>query len=96
MTQAGSTRITGLLTTSEDKSRLDRKADAVEMLRELAIMLFTMADAMETSPLASVDWCYVHLHGAQAASASWQHRVAERLRAWEKEDLRERHVANDF
>jgi hypothetical protein len=70
-----------------DRSRLARKAVAVELLRELASMLAALADGMDRSPISSGDWLAVQLHSAQAACALWQRRAGAYLRSWDVEDF---------
>jgi hypothetical protein len=84
MTPAKSNNI---LTPVADRSRVERKALAIDLLRELAISLTAMAESMERAPISSADWLAIQLHGAQATSAVWQRRVAEYLHRWEVEDF---------
>jgi hypothetical protein len=80
-----------------DRSRLARKAVAIELLRELASTLAAHADVMDRSPISSADWLAVQLHSAQAASALWQRRAGAYLRSWDIEDFeQQRELPSDL
>lgn len=75
-----------------DRSHLERKATAVELLRELAALLDALADVMEKSPINSADWFAMQLQSAQAAATLWQRRTAVYMHAWDVEDFEQQHI----
>jgi hypothetical protein len=75
---------------SADRAQFERKASAIELLRDLADILATLADDMDSSQQPSTEWLVIRLRMAQTASAARQQQLADMLKHWAVEDLDQR------
>lgn len=68
-----------------------RNDEVLEFLRRFATWAMTQVEAIERSQPADVDmsdreWATAHLHAIQAYCEFWEHRLGERVTAWQRED----------
>lgn len=79
------------LTTPPMMTRKTRNDEILELLKRFATWAMTQMEAIQRSQPPDYgpndrEWATAHLRAIQAYCAYWEHRLGERVTAWQRED----------